>query len=80
MSFLCLRGLSSSRTIKIKLHVLATKTERIVSNTSLATNKGRFGNNSQIDILISKRLSVENKAKLSQLTRADFATIAKFTH
>ena len=25
-----------------------------------------------IDILISKRLSVENKAKLSQLTRADF--------
>ena len=30
-------------------------------------NKGGFCNNSEIDTLISKRLSVENKAKLSQL-------------
>ena len=30
-------------------------------------NKGRFCNNSEIDTLISKRLSVENKAKLFQL-------------
>ena len=30
--------------------------------------------------LISERLSVENKAKLSQLTRADFVTIAELTH
>ena len=43
-------------------------------------NKGRFCNNSEIDTLISKRLSVENKVKLSQLTRADFVTIAKLTH
>ena len=33
----------------------------------LNTNKGRFCNNSEIDTLISKRLSVQNKAKLSQL-------------
>ena len=43
-------------------------------------NKGRFCNNSEIDTLISKRLSVENKVKLSQLARADFVTIAKLTH
>ena len=36
----------------------------------LELHKGRFWNNSQIDKLISKRLSVENKAKLSQPTRA----------
>ena len=30
-------------------------------------NKGRFCNNSESDTLISKRVSVENKAKLSQL-------------
>ena len=46
---------------------------------TLSTNKGRFCNNSEIDRLISKRLSVENKVKLSQLTRADFVTIAKLT-
>ena len=43
-------------------------------------NKGRFCNNSEVDTLISKQLSVENKAKLSQPTRADFVTIAKLTH
>ena len=43
-------------------------------------NKGRFCNNSEIEIQFSKRLSVENKAKLSQLTRTDFLTIAKLTH
>ena len=43
-------------------------------------NKGRFCINSYIATLTSKRLSVENKAKLSQLIRADFALIAKFTH
>ena len=44
------------------------------------TNKSRFGNNNEIDTLISKRFSVENKAKLSQLTRVDFVTITKLTH
>ena len=45
---------------------------------TLSTNKGRVCNNSKIDTLISKRLYVENKAKLSQLTRAEFVTIAKW--
>ena len=31
------------------------------------SNQGRFCNNNEIDTLISKRLYVENKAKLSQL-------------
>ena len=43
-------------------------------------NKARFYNNSEIDTRISKQLSIENKAKLSQLTRPDFVTIAKLTH
>ena len=43
-------------------------------------NKGRFCNNSGVHTLILKRLSIENKAKLSQLTRADFVTIPKLTH
>ena len=47
---------------------------------TLSTNKGRFYNNNEINALISKRLSVENKAKLSQLTRADFVRIAKLAH
>ena len=45
-----------------------------------STNKGTFCNNSKTDALISKQLSVENKAKLSQLTRAHFVTIAKLIH
>ena len=36
-------------------------------NNTVEENKGRFCNNSEVDILISKRLSVEKKAKLSQL-------------
>ena len=32
---------------------------------------GRFCNDSEIDTPVSKQLYVENKAKLSQLTRAD---------
>ena len=44
------------------------------------SNRDRLSNNSEIDTLISKRISVENKAKLSQPTRADFVTIAKLTH
>ena len=51
----------------------------LLCNASSAI-KGRFCNNSEIDTLISKRSSVENKAKLSQLTRADFVTIARLTH
>ena len=43
-------------------------------------NRDRFCNNSKFDKLISKQFSVENKAKLSQLTRVDFATIAKLTN
>ena len=50
------------------------------STLSILSNKGRFCNNSEVDTLISKRLSVENKSKLSQLTRADFVTILKLTH
>ena len=42
--------------------------------------KGRLCNNSKIETIISKQLSVENKAKLSQPTRADVVTIAKLTH
>ena len=34
---------------------------------TLSTKNGRFCNNSEIDTLISKPLSVENKPKLSQL-------------
>ena len=33
---------------------------------TLSTNKGRFCKNSEINTLISKRLSVENKEKLSK--------------
>ena len=51
-----------------------------VINLSSNCNKGRFGNNSDIDTLISKRLSVENKAKLSQLTWPDLVTIVKLRH
>ena len=47
---------------------------------TLPTNKGRCCHNSEIDTRISKRLSEENKAKLSEPTRADFVTIAKLTH
>ena len=46
---------------------------------TLSTNKVRFCNSSEIDAPISKRLPVENKAKLSQLTRAAFVTIVKWT-
>ena len=52
-------GLSSSESSKVRF------------DQNHMSNKGRFCNNSQIDTLISKWLSVENKAKLSQLTRAD---------
>ena len=38
-----------------------------ITKYSTIYNKGRFYNNSKIDTLISKRLSVKNKAKLSQL-------------
>ena len=48
--------------------------------TTALYKKGRFCNHSKIDTLISKRLTVENKAKLSQLTRAFFGTLAKLTH
>ena len=50
------------------------------TNIDIGKNKGRFCNNSDIATLISKRLSVENKAKLYQLTRADSVAIAKLTH
>ena len=44
------------------------------------SNKGRFCNNSEIDTLISKRLSVKNKAKLSQLEIQTFlCSIVLFT-
>ena len=52
----------------------------ILITTRFFVDKGRFCNNSEIDILTSKRLSVENKAKLSEPTRADFVAIAKLTH
>ena len=37
------------------------------SHHVIRPSKGRFCDNSEIDTQISKRLSVENKAKLSQL-------------
>ena len=40
---------------------------QIKCHIKLYPTRGRFSNNSQIDSLISKRLSVENKAKLYQL-------------
>ena len=43
----------------------------------IGANKSRFCNNSDIDTLFSKPISVENKVKLSQLTRADFVALAK---
>ena len=46
----------------------------------MLTNKGRFCNTNEIGPLISERLSVENKAKLSRLTREDFETLAKLIH
>ena len=46
------------------------------STLVINTNKIRFCSNYGIDTLISKLLSVENKAKLSQPTRAYFVTIA----
>ena len=47
---------------------------------NVSSNKSRFCNNIEIGTLISKRLSVENKGKFSQLTREDFVTIAKLSH
>ena len=38
-------------------------------------NKGMFCNNNEIETLISKRLSVENKPRLYQITRADFVKL-----
>ena len=61
---------------KIKILIF---TQQLCSSL-IPNNMGRFCNNTEIDKLISKRLFVENKAKLSQLTRADFVRIAKFTH
>ena len=44
-------------------------------------DKGRICSNSEIDTLISKRLAVENKVKLSQLTRKeDLVKIEKLPH
>ena len=63
-----------------KIDTLISKRLSVENKAKLSTNKGRFYNNTKIDTLILKRLSVENKAKLSQLTRADFVTIAKVKH
>ena len=55
---------------------------RFLRRQAHSKHRERFCNNSEIDTLDPKRLSEENKAKLSQLetTRADFVTIAKLTH
>ena len=45
------------------------------TNYNVAANKGRFCNNSKIDKLISKRLYVENKAKLFQLETQNTCSI-----
>ena len=47
--------------------MMETIAVRIILDFFIRTNRGEFGNNSEIDTLISKRLSVENKAKLSQV-------------
>ena len=46
----------------------------------LRIKQGQISNNSDIDTLTSKRLSVENKGKLSQLTRADFVIVGKVAY
>ena len=43
-------------------------------------NKGRFCNNSTIDTLIAKHLSVENKAKLSQLETQNTSSAVLFIY
>ena len=42
-------------------------TKTTLSLYQLGSDKGRFCNNIETDTVISKRLSVENKAKVSQL-------------
>ena len=67
--------------VEIAMGGLMVKTMYMIIDKRDPSNKGWFCNNSEIYTLISKRLYVENKAKLSQLTRTDFAaTIAKLTH
>ena len=38
--------------------------------------QGHISNTSEMETLISKLLSIKNRAKLFQLTRVDFVTIA----
>ena len=68
------------RMIKKKKNFCELLEIQCIGLQSTFLNKGRFCNNRENDTLISKRLSEENKAKLFQLTRADFATIEKMTH
>ena len=52
----------------------------VVKGFMLFLTRADFVTIAKLKTLISKRLSVENKAKLSLLTKAHFVTIAKLTH
>ena len=52
---------------------------KIKQGFACMNKKCRFCSNNEIDTLISKRLYVENKAKLSELTRANLVAITKVT-
>ena len=66
--------------IEYKLLTDVGKMHFSIKRNIITLNKGRFCNNSQIDTLISKRLSVENKAKLSQLETQDTSSAALFIY
>ena len=50
----------------------------VIGYCSIVNNKGRFCNNCKIDTLISKWLSVEKKAKLSQLETQNTSSTVLF--
>ena len=62
--------LSSKRGINSKSQYIVVFFNNLITKTQFkfiaVSNNGRFCNNSKINKLISKRLSAENKAKLSQ--------------
>ena len=64
----------------LQFNIFKQDAEKVCSSDAQLYQSQQACNNSDIYALVSKRLSVENKANLSQLTRADFVTIATFTH
>ena len=61
--------------------IIATFSRKYEGKNNLAgVNKGRFCYNSEIDTLISKRWSVENKAKLSELETQNTPSVVLFIY